>query len=128
MPKASVYHPIGLFDADEWGAFLDDLAEVLANEMSAIDPMTGGMFQNDPEDHIDILSFPYDPATSRPTAVMLIEIITYAWPHRMANIKDRIGAVADVAKRHVGPKFVYIKHDTVSVTFLSKGPDCWVAR
>lgn len=128
MPKLNVFYPTDLFnnDSDTWKDFLDDLSAVTAVEMDAIDPATGERTDFHPDMSIDILSFPYEAATSRPTAVVLIEIITYAWPDRMDTINDRLKAIATTVNRYVRRSWITIPKAAVNVTFLGKSEGCWV--
>ncbi len=129
MPKMNVFYPIGLFDSSvKWDNFLNELADVTASAMEAINPATGERVVFEPYRHIDILSFPYDPSTSHPTAVVLIEIITYGWPDRMENSTERLTGIAEYVGARVPEEVDPGWKDAVSVTFLAKGEGCWVAN
>jgi hypothetical protein len=128
MPKLNVFYPSDLFrESRDWDTFADGLAEVVATQMDAVNPATGKVFVNDPVNHIDIVPIPYDPDRARVTAIVLIEIITYAWPHRMHNITERLSAIKDYVSSRVPTQVNKEWRDPCSVTFLAKGEGCWVA-
>ncbi len=128
MPKIDIDIPDDFFEsADERETFFDGVQESVARHMSCKNAK-GKFIEFDPVKHVDLIPRPYDAVTARPTAVLLATITTYALPDRMANINERVQAVADDIGRMVPDTRVPKSMDAVSVTFLVKGEGCWAVN
>lgn len=127
MPAIELHYPESFLSVLAWGDFVKTLRVVTAAAMTAKDP-DDILHILDPVAHIDVLAHEYSPITSRTTAVVMITVVTYGWPDRMRNITERLLTIADYVRLHVPAQLVHGGQDAVNVTFLAKGPGCWVAR
>ena len=129
MPEVIVNFPAGMFKGEDEKRLLfkDTLKDLVAEQMSAIDPHTGVMVTFNPDADIDVTALPYDLLMSGTTATVLLKIITYDWPDRMDNIKARLEVICKIMAALVPDEFIMPGQDAVSVTFLGKEKGCWAS-
>lgn len=130
MPKVAVYCPDSMYGFAgshehqvKWDMFLNDLRTVVAREMSANNE--GGMVTFDPLTDVDVVTIPYSRITSRPTATVLIEIITYDWPERSRTMNARLQRILEHMAPFIPAGEVHEGESPMNATFLTKGPGCW---
>ncbi len=145
MPEVTVKCPEGLFDdPNDLAQFKSELKKATAYTMDAINPETGEstQFASDPDKFIDLTIIEVPARLFEATAVCLVTVTTYGlllsksadgeaqyfWPDRMHNINDRLGSIATLVADLVPRQGLYEGMDTISVTFLGKGPGCWDFR
>lgn len=125
MPEGIVKFPSSLLhklDATDRDRLPRDLAAIIAVHMDAIDPSTNQQtnYVGNPNAFIDLTFTTYEAELSRVTTPILITVVSYDWPDRMANIHQRCERIAEGAARLFRPHFTHIMGEVLSVCFLAK--------
>ncbi len=127
MPAVTMYYPRGFFDSTDKARFRRDVKQSVAGYMDAIDPATGERtkYGADPDAFIDLVLIPYDPDDAEVTTPLLGTIVTYEWPDRIVNLRDRINAITNEVRRSLPTELVPRDQEAISFTFLGKMAGAW---